>query len=185
VFDFLAKHGGTLVLFDLTENGAAMASSPNCAMEVGLLYQIFGVDIEPTRKFRQRVKLVVLKDDDIGDGTDEGLIAAAIARKLVDPKEQDRLFLEAYKKCERALREAQASQILGRWINDFMKVAEGDVTYLEEAFFRLIDEEQLTAWTKDNHNQKSRANLNVTFNRNLIRKWARAFISTLLLSLLH
>ena len=69
-----------------------METSPNCTMELGLLYQPFGVDISLTRKYRNRAQLAVLKDEDAGDGSDEGLIAAAIARKLEDPKEQSKLF---------------------------------------------------------------------------------------------
>ena len=122
LFDFVAQNGGILALFDL-DGKAAMETSPNCAMELGLLYQLFGVDLHQTRQYRNRVQLVVLKDEDVGDGSDEGLIAAAIARKLEDPIEQSMLFQAAYEKCKPVLEEAQGVQLLGRWIEDFVKVA--------------------------------------------------------------
>jgi hypothetical protein len=97
LFGFVAQNGGILALFDLNGD-AAMETSPNCAMEFGLLYQLFGVDLRQTQQYRNRVKLVVLKDGDVGDGSDGGLIAAEIARKLKDPAEQSKLFQAAYEK---------------------------------------------------------------------------------------
>jgi hypothetical protein len=148
-------------------------------MEIGLLYQLFGVDLYDTREYRERVKLVVLKDEDVGDGSDEELIAAAIARKLEDPEEQSKLFQVAYEKCKTVLEEAQGVQLLGRWIEDFVKVAKdqgNDVKYLEYAFFRLLDDDQLAVWAKDEHNW-NREEINVSYNGNLTSECAHEYYS--------
>ena len=173
LFDFVAQNGGILALFDL-DGDAAMETSPNCAMELGLLYQLFGVDIPLTRQIRRRVQLVVLKDEDVGDGSNEGLIAAAIALKLKDPKEQSELFKVAYDKCKPVLEEAQGVQLLGRWIEDFVQVAKhqgNDVSYLEDAFFRLLDNDQLAVWAEDPRNW-NREEIKVSYNDNLTGKCA-------------
>jgi len=137
-------------------------------MELGLLYQLFGVKINVTYKIRQRVKLVVLND---GDVKDVGTIAAAIQRKAEEAKEQGELFEAAYKKCAPVLKEAQGVQLLGRWIEDFVTIAASqnhNASYLEEAFFRLMDQEQLGVWAEDPRSWK-REKLDVSWNRQLKR----------------
>ena len=150
-------------------------------MEIGLLYQVFGTDIDATRKIRNRVKLVVLVDADVAEGVD---LAAVLKRKLADDddtrKEAKELFTQAYRRCEPALQAAKAEleggqlvgieSLLGRWIEDFTSVAPTEieygeevstVAYLKEAFFRLLSDEQLKGWVEQN---KDTTELSLSYN---------------------
>ena len=156
-------------------------------MEIGLLYQVFGTDIETTRAIRNRVKLVVLTDADVAEGVD---LAAVLKRKLADDddtrKEAKELFKQAYERCEPALQAAKAEleggqlvgieSLLGRWIEDFTSVAPTErhpyrpgeevstVAYLKEAFFRLLSDEQLKGWVEQN---KDTTELSLSYNKKI------------------
>lgn len=126
VLHHIAMNGGLLLLFDLQGEGA-MSTSPNCVMELALLYQLFGEDLDDTREMRDRIQLVVITDDDLGDGVD---LAKRIEQKLDNgQKRQLKLFKQAYEKCSKVLEDARATKYLGRWIRDFAKVAGTEKDY--------------------------------------------------------
>lgn len=184
VLDDIAQNGGVLVLFDL-EGKASMRSSPNCAMELALLYQLFGekVDDQKLSTMRKKIRLVVLTEADIGAED----LEEVIQRKLgPQQKQQEKLFKEAYEKCREVLSEARAAKYLGQWIDDFMKVAGTEtsrdydgtygqkvskVRYLQQAFYRLLDDAQLAEYLQLRGPQLKQ--LNLSFNQKITGPWSR------------
>ena len=121
-------------MFDL-EGQASMKSSPNCAMELALLYQLFGEKLEDDYEheaMRKNIQLVVLTDADIGDADprcpgspragDPAALAKTIQQKLGNQQDQAKLFLAAYEKCAAVLNEACATKFMEQWIEDFATV---------------------------------------------------------------
>jgi hypothetical protein len=160
----IVTHGGTLVLFDLKGDGA-MASSPNCAMELALMYQLFGqfgLDrrySEGRQNIRNKIRLVVIRDCDLeGDDPDDAKLAAIIEAKLgqnsqccfsgqdSEQGKQADLFNEAHAKCARVLQDARATEFLRNWIGDFGKFTGGEgVSDLQNAIERI---EQRKIWRR-------------------------------------
>ena len=183
VLHHIATNGGLLLLFDLQGEGA-MSTSPNCVMELALLYQLFGEDLDDTEEMRNRIQLVVITDDDLGDGVD---LAKRIEEKLAKgQKKQLELFKQAYEKCSKVLEDARATKYLGRWIRDFAKVVGTEqkkvygkvkvatvskVAYLQKAFLRLLNDRQLREYLEDvmadEEWVKEFAILGVSFNKKL------------------
>ena len=148
-------------MFDL-EGQASMKSSPNCAMELALLYQLFGeklTDDKEHEAMRKNIQLVVLTEADIGDA-DPAALAKTLQQKLANQGEQATLFKAAYEKCATVLNEARATKYLGQWIEDFANVVGTEtsrrystrgmevskVRYLQQAFHRLLDDAQLSEY---------------------------------------
>jgi hypothetical protein len=166
LLEFIAENGGDLLVFDLG-GGATLSTSPNCAMELGLLYQIFGDDIEDTREIRDKIKLMVLTDSDLDLKAGDITISDLLHRKREDQAGQRRLFRMAYEKCSDLLEAGEALPILGRWINDFRSVAENSVAYLERAFFRLMTAEMLGVWCEDEMNKEVVDRLKISHSNRL------------------
>ena len=136
VLDHIAIQGGMLVLFDL-EGVGAMGSSPNCAMELALLFQIFGEELEETAEMRENIKLIVITESDATSGV---TIDNMVEAKLQDQQKQLSLFRAAHAKCSRVLHDARASTYLRQWIDDFAQFkSPGEVEYLKAALNRAVN----------------------------------------------
>ena len=105
---------------------------------------------------RNRIQLVVITDDDLGDGVD---LAKRIEEKLDNGQDKQlELFKQAYEKCSKVLEDARATKYLGRWIRDFAQVVGTEekygrtvskVAYLQKAFLRLLNDRQLREYLED------------------------------------
>lgn len=124
------EEGGCIIVFDLGRGAeshfkdAAMRTSPNCVMEIGLLYQVFLLD-----GYSRRMTLVVLTDEDMAsDVPIEDLLEA----KGEDHGAQRELFKQAYDSCIEDLASTTTTNLLQQWIHDFER-AGGDATMFKEA----------------------------------------------------
>jgi hypothetical protein len=127
-------NGGILVLFDL-DGDEAMATSPNCAMEITLLYQLFGGINKP-----QNIRVVVIDSNDLKNN--KGSLDEIVRIKLTGKQSvQHELFTKAYQKCRRVLQDPRATTSLIRWIRDFAAVVGSqEAGYLLKASLRLLDD---------------------------------------------
>jgi hypothetical protein len=104
-------------------------------MELALLYQIFGDDLEETEAIRGNIKLVVVTASDITSGV---TIDRIVEQKLQNQPLQRRLFQVAHAKCSRVLYDASATKYLRQWVADFaqFKNKPSEVMYLQAALQR-------------------------------------------------
>ena len=118
--------GGCIVIFDFSSDGpfanAAMSTSPNCAMELALLHEIFSTQ-------GNRMKLIVLKDEDMHSNKP---ILTLLKEKEASQRRQKKLFLGSYEACKGELMNRTAVELLERWMSDFAK-AGGDTGVLSGA----------------------------------------------------
>jgi hypothetical protein len=109
-----SKGRGYLIIFDLSGD-AAMNTSINCAMELGLLYRLYAIN--------NGFKLIVLNDQDVILDDSEKL-ATLIRRKAADQDAQATLFKAAYDKCYAFLQSYFAAThglatISSKWTHDY------------------------------------------------------------------
>ena len=111
---------GTTVPRQLTAARTCTSStSPNCAMELGLLCEIFSLE---EGYEGGDMKLVVLKDEDMDS---QEPIEILLRRKMADQEQQLELFWQAYESCKAELLNDSVTTLLDRWISDFER-AGGD-----------------------------------------------------------
>merc|ERR1711865_1113150 len=114
-----------------------MGSSPNCAMELALLFQIFGEELDETAEMRENIKLIVITESDATSGV---TIDNMVEAKLQDQQKQLSLSRAAHAKCSRVLHDARASTYLRQWIDDFAQFKRPDeVAYLQAALNRAAN----------------------------------------------
>jgi hypothetical protein len=143
VLHFIATHGGVLAVFDFDGEGA-MSSSPNPAMELALLYQIFGEDLKETKEIRDNIQLVVITNSDLTSGV---TIDRMVEQKLQNQQKQRELFKEAHTKCSRMLHGANAATYLRQWIADFAQFKNtSEVAYLQAALKRCANFSERTGY---------------------------------------
>ena len=93
------EKNGYIIIFDFSEDGpysdASMRSSPNCAMELGLLYQVHLL-----ASYKRPMQVIVLTDEDMASTEP---IQEVLSKKADDQAAQRQLFERAYNSCKSAL----------------------------------------------------------------------------------
>ena len=122
------ERNGFIIIFDFSEDGpysdASMRSSPNCAMELGLLYQVHLL-----ASYKRPMQVIVLTDEDMASTEP---IQEVLSKKADDQAAQRQLFERAYNSCKSALTNELAVELVQRWIADYEQ-AGGDITMFKEA----------------------------------------------------